>query len=186
MKVKSEAGFTYIDVMCAMVILTVGILALLSAIAGGVLQSNAQQQQLNAKQIAASTMESIMSVKETADPLRRLGWNAVGNVGSNPDGAGGFSGIFLNGLQPVRADAGPDQTFGTNDDNGAVIAGTQRRIVITDQCDLDRPSPAPTCATPGTFPIMIRLVQVTITYSVGTIQRQEVSTTVLTNYAAAN
>ena len=133
MKVKSEAGFTYIDVMCAIVILTVGILALLSAIAGGVLQSNAQQQQLNAKQIATSTMESIMSVKETADPLRRLGWNAVGSVDSNPDGAGGFSGIFLNGLQPVRVGAGLDQVFGTADDDGAAFAGMQRRIVITDQ-----------------------------------------------------
>ena len=78
MKVKSEAGFTYIDVMVAVVILLVGILALMSAITGAVFQTKGQEYQLSAKQIATSTMESIMSVKET-DPLR-LGWNKVGNI----------------------------------------------------------------------------------------------------------
>ncbi len=184
MKVKSEAGFTYIDVMIAIVILTVGILALLSAITGAVFQSKAQEQQLNAKQIATSTMESIMSVKETADPLRRLGWNAIGNVGSNPDAGGVNRGIFLTGVQPITIDAGPDEVLGTADDTGAAVAGLQRQIVITDQCDPDRPSP--NCTTPGDFAVRIRLVQVTVTYFVGSIQRQEVLTTVLTDYAVTN
>lgn len=184
MKVKSEAGFTYIDTMIAIIILTVGILALLSAISGAIFQAKAQEQQLNAKQIATSTMESIMAVKETADPLRRVGWNAVGNVGSNPNGSGGFSGIFLNGVHSVRTNAGPDQVLGTGDDTGDVAAGLQRQIVITDICDPDRPSA--NCATPGPFPVMIRSVQVTFTYFVGAVQRQEVLTTVLTNYAANN
>ena len=77
MREKSEAGFSYIDVMCAVVILLVGILALMSAITGAVFQSKAQQQQLAAKQVGNSTIESVMSVKET----NRLGWIRVGNVG---------------------------------------------------------------------------------------------------------
>lgn len=184
MKDKLEAGFSYIDVMCAIVILLVGILALLSAISGAVFQSKAQEQQLNAKQISSSTMESIMSVKETdrRDILVRFGWTRVGNIGSNLDGLGNPQGIFLNGFQPVLTNAGPDQVIGTADDNGPVVAGYQRRIVITDQCDADRPSA--NCVPPGTFPVRIRSVQVTITYFVGAIQRQEVLTTVLTNYAA--
>src|SRR5882757_5653564 len=99
---KSEAGFSYIDVMIGIVILMVGILALMSGIAGSVLQTRAQEQQLLAKQIAGSTMESIMSVKET-DPTR-LGWNAVGNVGTNPDANGVPQGIFVTGFQPVKLD----------------------------------------------------------------------------------
>ncbi len=183
---KFEAGFTYIDVMIGIVILLVGILALLSAITGAVVQSRGQEQQMNAKQIAASTLESIMSVKETAVTSAatvQLGWQSVGNVGTNPDPISGLpQGIFVTGLNPVYADFGDDQIIGTADDTGTAIPGFQRRIVITDLCDPDRPSAIPDCATQGTFPVRMRSIVVTVTYSVGTIQRQEQMTTVLTDY----
>src|SRR3954468_11234993 len=111
MKNGSEAGFSYIDVMIALVILLVGVLALLSGISGSILQARSHEQQLLAKQVATSTMESIMSVKET-DPLR-MGWDAVGNVGSNPDENGVPQGIFLTGWQPVEMDPGLDEVIGT-------------------------------------------------------------------------
>ena len=183
MKRKSEAGFSYIDVMIALVILMVGILALLSGISGSILQSRGQEQQLLAKQIATSTMESIMSVKET-DPTR-LGWPAIGNVGSNPDASGVNQGIFVTGFQPVTLDAGPDEVIGTADDTGTVVQGLQRRVVINDVCDPDRPSPI-ICNPPGLYAIRIRSVAVTITYNVGALQRQEQLLTVLTNYAVTN
>jgi type II secretory pathway pseudopilin PulG len=183
MKVKLEKGFSYIDVMIAVVVLLVGILALLSAITGAVFQSRGQEQQLNAKQVATSTMESIMSVKETTDLVGQLGWIRIGNVGSNPNAAGANQGIFVTGFQNVRTDAGPDEVIGTADDAGAQVPGFQRRIVITDECDATRPSfnCVPVPAVP--FPVKIRSVQVTVTYFVGTVQRQEVLTTVLTDYA---
>jgi len=181
MRSSSESGFSYIDVMIALVILMVGILALLSGLSGSILQARGHEQQLLAKQVATSTMESILSVKET-DPAR-LGWNAIGNVGSNPVN-GVPQGVFVTGLQPVLQNAGPDEVLGTADDNGVQIAGLQRRIVITDVCDPDRPSPI--CTPPGTSAIRIRSVQVTVTYNVGAIQRQEVLTTVLTDYAVVN
>lgn len=183
MREKSENGFSYIDVMIALVILMVGILALLSAITASVLMSKSQERQLAAKQIATSTMESIMSVKETSD-ASRLGWIAVGNVGTNPDADGTFRGIFMNGFQEVSADAGPDEVVGTADDSGAVIAELQREIVITDICDPQRPSY--NCPIPGTLPVKFRAVQVTITYFAGPVQRQEILSTVLTDYAVAN
>lgn len=188
MKAETEAGFTYIDVMIAIVILLVGILALLSAITGAVLQSRGQEEQLIAKQIAASAMESIMAVKETTnDPETpaddRLGWNAVGNVGTNPVG-GVNMGIFTTGFQPVRLNAGPDEVIGTPDDNGTVVAGFQRRIVIRDECDANRPSA--NCNPAGTYAVKVRSVEITVTYFVGTIQRQEQIVTVLTDYVLAN
>ncbi len=179
MKRKLEAGFSYIDVMIALVILMVGILALLSGISGSILQARGQEQQLLAKQYATSAMESIMSVKET-DPAR-LGWNAIGNVGSNPNPTGTPQGIFVTGFQPVRLDAGPDEVIGTADDTGTVVQGLSRQIVITDICDPDRPSPI-ICSPPGTLPVRMRSVTVTITYDVGALQRQETLVTVLTNY----
>ncbi len=178
MKVNDEAGFTYIDVMVAVVILLVGILALLSAITGSVFQTKGQEYQLNAKQIATSTMESIMSVKETTDPSR-LGWNSVGNICTGSP-CPVPQGIFPTGFQSVRTDAGPDQIIGTADDTGTVVPGLQRRIVITDVCDPDRPSY--NCNPIGTLPIKIRSVQVTVTYFVGAIKRQEVLATVLSSY----
>lgn len=182
MKRNSEAGFSYIDVMIALVILMVGVLAMLSGISASILQSKGQEQQTLAKQIATSTMESIMSVKET-DPAR-LGWKSVGNVGSNPNEVNVPQGIFVTGFQPVFLNAGPDEVIGTADDNGSLVSQLQRRIVITDICDPDRPSPI--CPSPGLAAIRMRSVQVTITYNVGGIQRQEQLVTVLTDYAVDN
>ena len=179
MKENSSAGFSYVDVMIAVVILMVGILALLSGISGAVVQSRSQSAQLQAKQIAASTMESIMSLKET-DP-NRLGWITVGNVGNNFDVNGIPRGLFVNGEQPVRVDAGPDEVLATADDTGAVIPNVTRQIVIRDECDPDRPSY--NCPTPGTENVRIRTVEITITYLIGQVRRQEILTTVLTDYA---
>lgn len=181
MSQKSENGFSYIEVMIAIVIMTFGILELLSGITGAIVLSRGQQQQITAKHIAATTLESIMAVKET-DPVR-MGWIAVGNIGSNPNTAGVNQGIFVTGFQNVRTDAGPDEVVGTNDDTGAVIPGYQREIVITDQCDVDRPSS--NCPTPGTWPVKIRTVRITVRYFVGTIQRNEEILTVLTDYSVA-
>lgn len=185
MKGNTENGFSYIDVMIAIVILMIGVLALLSAMSGAMILSRGQEQQLNAKQFAASTMESIMSAKETVprplDPTP-LGWSAIGNVGSNPAPVTLLpQGVFVNGVRAVNANPGPDEIWGTIDDSGPTVDGLTRQIVITDLCDPDRPSTA--CPIPGVFPVRNRLVTVTINYFAGTLPRQEVLTTVLTDYA---
>ncbi|HMQ03958.1 MAG TPA: hypothetical protein PKD26_08580 [Pyrinomonadaceae bacterium] len=182
MRSSSSAGFTYIDVMIAVVILMVGILALLSGITGAIVQSRSQEAQLGAKQIAASTMESIMSLKET-DP-NRLGWITIGNIGSNLDSTGTPRGIFLNGERIVREDPGPDEVIGTSDDTGPIVPNVTRQIVITDECDPDRPSY--NCPTPGTNDVKIRSVEVRVTYLIGQMRRQEVLRTVLTDYAVVD
>lgn len=178
MNSNDQSGFSYVDVMIAIVILMVGILALMAGIAGGVIQSRGQQQQMLAKQVAASTMESIMSVKET-DPAR-LGWDAVGNVGSNMVG-GIPRGIFVSGMQDVMPNAGADEIIGTVDDNGTPLVSMQRQIIITDQCDPERPSY--NCPIPGTSKVRVRTVQVVVRYFVGALSREERLTTVLTDYA---
>lgn len=178
MRVKDQSGFSYIDVMIAIVLLMVGVLALMSAIAGAMIQSKGQQQQIVAKEVAASTMESIMSVKET-DPAR-LGWDAVGNVGSNIVN-GVPKGIFVTGMQNVLPNAGPDNIIGTADDTGTPMSAMQRQITITDQCDPERPSY--NCPTPGLSKVRIRAVEVRVRYFVGAIAREETLTTVMTDYA---
>jgi type II secretory pathway pseudopilin PulG len=176
---RQDAGFSYIDVMVAMVILLVGILGLLSGISASILQSKGQQQQLTARHIVATTMESIMSAKET-DP-DRLGWKAIGNVGSNVDDLGVARGVFVTGYRQVLSGAGADEVLGTADDSGAATTGYQREIVITDVCDPDRPSA--NCPTPGIWSVRLRTVVITVRYYVGQMQREEKLTTVLTDYA---
>ena len=178
----NQSGFTYIDVIIALVVLMVGVLALLSGITASVLQTKGQEQQTVAKQVAASAMESIMSVKET-DPAR-LGWTAVGNVGSNVDSAGVPHGIFLTGPQPVYLDPGPDEVIGTADDTGPQVPLVSRQIAIADICDPERPSSI--CSPPGTAAIRMRSVTVTVNYTVAGRQRQEKLVTVLTDYGASN
>ena len=179
MSIKSESGFSYIDTMIAIVILMVGIMALMAGMSAAVISTRGQGQQMIARQVAASTMESIMSVKET-DP-DRLGWDAVGNIGSNPVG-GVPKGIFLVGMQNVLPDAGPDEILGTADDTGTPMPSMQREIIISDICDTDRPSY--NCPTPGTARVRWRSVQINVRYFVGSLPRTETITTVLTDYSA--
>lgn len=175
---SGEEGFSYIDVLIALVIFMIGIVGYLTAMSAGILMSRGQQYQLTARHIAATTMESIMAAKET-DPAR-LGWDAVGNVGSNVVN-GVPRGIFLTGQHQAMANAGPDEVVGTADDNGGALAGYTRTITITDICDPDRPSY--NCPTPGAWPIRMRSVRITINYFVGTAPRTETIATVLTDYS---
>ncbi|MBA3439778.1 MAG: hypothetical protein H0T92_07910 [Pyrinomonadaceae bacterium] len=164
-----ERGFTYLDVLVGMMILSVGIMALAAAVTGAVVRSRELEQQLIAKQHAASTLESIFSARD----LETLGWDAVGNVGTNIV-TGVARGIFLTGQQPIEPDPGADRIVGTADDTGSAVGGFQRQITITDINDPQRPSPP--------NPIMMREVRVIIFYQAGTIWRQEAVSTVAANY----
>jgi type II secretory pathway pseudopilin PulG len=171
---KNQAGFSYIDVLIAITLLMIGLLALVAAVTASVIQSRAGEQNLIAKQYAASTLEAIFSSRD----IGVLGWDAVGNVGSNTVG-GVPKGVFVVGRQPVYPDDGADNIAGTADDTGTAVKGFDRQIVITDLCDPDRPSP--NCSPAGTYGVMLRKVEVTIYYQVTGGWRQEKSTTIITN-----
>jgi hypothetical protein len=179
--IKNEAGFSYIDLMVAMVVLMVGILGLTGAITVNLIRSYETDSQLIAKQYALASIESIFSAKEIAMPGGVEGWDSIGNVGNNiVDGVP--KGIFFNGFTPIRADQGWDGVVGTADDacatgTGCVTAGHPtntsteakgflRRIVITD-----------VAGQPGK-----RRVEVTIRYSVTRAFREEKMATLITTY----
>ncbi len=179
---KNEAGFSYIDLMVAMVILMVGILGLTGAITVNLIRSYETDSQLLAKQYALSTTESIFSAREIAAPGSVEGWDSIGNVGSNiVDGVP--KGIFLSGFNPIRAEEGWDGVVGTADD--ACASGTSctsggghpnnsspeakgflRRIVITDVLN-----------APGK-----RRIEVTIRYAVSRTYREEKMSTLVASY----
>jgi len=64
MKSKNQAGFTYIEVMVAIVILTIGIMAQLSALSLSMLRATESEKRTEARQLASSAIESIFSARD--------------------------------------------------------------------------------------------------------------------------
>lgn len=183
---QSENGFSYIDVMIAVIILMIGVIALAATLTANLVRSFETEKQIIAKQTAVSTIESIMSARDIRRDGVIEGWATVANVDpGNPNS----SGIFLNGWTPIREDLGLDGVAGTADDacpansfcdgNGnqntsPELPGFQRQIVITDVNDPERPTP------PNR--IMRKRIDITIRYNINQVTRQQVVSTMLTDY----
>lgn len=189
---SNSSGFSYIDVMCAIVILMVGILAMVSALMANLVRSYESEKRVVAKQMALSTIESIISAKEIERPGVIDGWLSIRNV-IEPPPAGEPNGIFLPGWNPVREEQGWDGVAGTIDDAcaatgpcvvtgrttnaSAVVEGFDRLITITDVEDPERPAPNP---------IKRRRVDVQIRYYTGQLQETRSASTIVTDYATEN
>lgn len=101
-----ERGFSLVEVMISIVILTIGLLSLLGVFGLSMAATQTSQQDMIAKQLANECLESIMTARDTS----QLTWASIQNVA---DG-----GIFLNGYQNMSP-AGPDGILGTADDDYA-------------------------------------------------------------------
>ena len=108
----SAAGFSLIELMVSMGILTVGVLSLAGALTAGVRTISGSSARLIAREKAREAIESVHAARDTG----QLSWNNIRNV---PDG-----GIFLSGPQQLRQ-AGVDGIVNTSDD-GAAPYETQR------------------------------------------------------------
>ena len=104
-----QTGFTLIECMISMVILTIGALGLLSVFGVAVKATAASQGDLIARQLASETIESIYTARNTAE----ISWSQIQNVSNG--------GIFIDGLKPVKC-AGPDGILDTADDAACLEA----------------------------------------------------------------
>lgn len=138
-----DAGFTLIEVLISMCVLTIGMLSLLGVFGLAMSGTMTAQEDRIAKQLAQDAYESIYTARDTAN----VPWANIENV------AGGGTGIFVSGFQPIyqsgadaiigTADdaaagnqqfqlAGPDGIFGTADDIFVPLTNFQRQIAIVD------------------------------------------------------
>lgn len=175
---RSQTGFSYVDVMIAVTVLMVGVMAMLSAITSGMVMTTTSQQQLAAKQYALSTVEAIFSARDVNPDV--LGWDAIGNIGD----ATIPGGVFSSGDGPFYSTAGPDGIIGTaddsagpdgvvgNSDDSSPVDGFSREIVITNIPDPDRPGAA----------ISLRQLDVTVSYKLGNAQLRQTMTSYAANY----
>lgn len=171
------AGFTLVEVLVAMAILTGAALALAGALARSTQLLLSSQWQLLAKQKATEAIESVFTARDT----RVLRWAQVRNVRG---GSGADGGVFLDGPQPLRQSGpdglvnteddgdlealvlpGPDDILGTDDDERRVLDGFTREIEIRD-------------LGPN-----LRRLTVTIVYRVGAERRTYVLVTYVSSYA---
>src|SRR5215813_12759267 len=102
---SGQGGFTLLEVVISMVIVTIGLIALLGVMSLAMAATQSARQDMIARQIAQEALEAIITARETAD----ITWDQIQNIGPG-------NGIFVTGLQPV-SQAGADGIIGTADDS---------------------------------------------------------------------
>ncbi len=105
-KMKKQKGFTLLETMIAMAVLSFGILSLVAVFTQGLRASSSNQIQFIAQQKAQAAMETIFTARDT----HLLSWAQINNVSKG--------GVFLDGPQPMLA-PGVDGLIGTADDDAS-------------------------------------------------------------------
>lgn len=100
---RKDEGFSLIEVMIAIVVMSVGLLAVIASLATAMAYTQSAEEDLIARQKALEAMESIYTARNS----QQIPFSAVANVSNG--------GIFLNGAQPMKC-AGPDGLVNTGDD----------------------------------------------------------------------
>ncbi len=137
---RSEAGFTLIEALMAMLVLTVALMALAQVLYFGLSVAATSSPNLVAREKAREAIESVHTARDTHTIL----WGDIRNVDA-PAGCGeGMVGVaadnadngFLNGELEMLA-PGPDGLVNTADDEGAeMIPGPDGRFGTDDDIPL--------------------------------------------------
>jgi len=106
---NADRGFTLIEVMIAIVVMSVGLLAVIASLATAVAATQSSEEDLIARQKALEAMESIYTARNS----QQIPFSSVANVSNG--------GIFLNGAQALKC-AGPDGLVNTGDDVNCTTA----------------------------------------------------------------
>lgn len=143
---RGEAGFSLVEAVVAILVITIGLIGTAAAITYSLKFSLISRNVTNSKLIATAMLEEIDSLRTT----RRLDFQQIANVGQvdNSTSANTFNGFStgfkeisltpgpdgVNGTDDDLVDAGADGVYGTADDikNPALVrSGYMRQITIT-------------------------------------------------------
>jgi prepilin-type N-terminal cleavage/methylation domain-containing protein len=102
-KLRTQRGFTLVEVMIAIVIMTIGMLAVMASFATAITATASAQEDLIARHKALDAMESIYTARNS----QQLPFTSLQNIAAG--------GIFEPGALPLKC-AGPDGIVGTADD----------------------------------------------------------------------
>jgi prepilin-type N-terminal cleavage/methylation domain-containing protein len=102
-RASGQKGFSLIECVISMAVLTIGALGLLGVFGVAVKATAASQGDLIARQLASETIEGIYTARNTSE----ISWAQIQNVSNG--------GIFIDGFTTVKC-AGPDGILDTADD----------------------------------------------------------------------
>jgi prepilin-type N-terminal cleavage/methylation domain-containing protein len=170
-----EAGFTLIEAIVAMVVLTIGLLGLAQVFYLGMMHVSTSSSNLIAREKAREAVESVHTARDT----QTLTWAQVRNVSAGGvfvDGAvnmglPGPDGLINTaddvGVETLR-EPGPDGVLGNTDDIQTPLNTFRRRVQILDLAPVNPD---------------LREIRVTITYNVGPAQRTYVLRTFISSFS---
>jgi prepilin-type N-terminal cleavage/methylation domain-containing protein len=165
-KSRRHAGFTLLEAMISIVILSVGVLSLAGVYAQGIFYASLSQYDYVAEKKAEQAVEAIF----TARDIKQLTWASIQNVAQG--------GVFLNGAQPMLV-PGSDGLVGTVTDESSTqeyitigpgpdgVLGTSDDILV----NLNPWMTRTIAITAVSGETNLRMITVTINYQVGTINR---------------
>ena len=163
---RRHAGFTLLEAMISIFVLTFGVLSLAAVYAQGIFFASLSQYDYVAEKKAEQAVEAIF----TARDIKQLTWSSIQNVSNN--------GVFLDGAQPILV-PGTDGLVGTGTDSGSAhefitigpgpdgILGTADDQVI----DLNPWMTRTIAISAVNSETNLRMITVTINYQVGKMNR---------------
>ncbi len=158
-----QRGFSLIEVMVAMFILTAGLLPLAGLFAMGVQRMTASTPQLLAREKAREAIESVHAARDTG----QASWATIQN-----DSVTG--GVFLTGAQPIKA-PGNDGLVNTSDDGATEIpVGEMTREIDISPLNVDGTA---------TVDLNLREVRVIVRYAVGSTWFTYTLTTYISSFS---
>ena len=180
---RSDSGFSLLEMVVAITLLTVGLLGVASAIGYAIVASNHGRSVTNTKLIAVSMLEQMETLRDT----NNLMFGQIANVGQvNNNGAVKTFMGFQPGFQQVSINPGPDGIFGTSDD--LIDAGADGTFGTSD--DFVNPSFALVGVTRQVqitnLSSKLKKIQVTVDYSVTGGTRQLLVTGYLNDNSTAS
>jgi type II secretory pathway pseudopilin PulG len=179
---QSEAGFSLLEMVVAITLLTFGLLGAAQAIGYAMVASNHGRSITNTKLLAVSILEQMETLRDT----NQLTFGQIANAGfvNNGGAVKAFAG-FQPGFQQVSTNPGPDGIFGTADD--LIDAGTDGKFGTAD--DFVNPNFAVVGVTRQIqitdLSATLKKVQVTIRYSVNGGSQQLVAISYLHDNSTA-
>jgi len=166
MQKKKESGFSLIETMFAIMVLSFGVLSLAAVLASGIAYMNSSQSDFIAQQKASEAVESIFTARDSGALLFAQIQN-VSNLGIFSDGPQKLCDPGLDGIVGTGDDdctkpdciqtPGPDGILGTADDVCMPLSTFTRTIAITTNVGGDA---------------NLRQITVTMNYTSGRFARQ--------------
>ena len=166
---KASRGFTLVEVIISIVVMTVGIVGLLAAFAASLATLQQSREDSIARQEAQQFIEGVYAARNSG----AISFSNLQNQSQDP-----VNGFFKDGMQPANQ-AGPDGLMNTNDDLASLEVGPdgqpltlQRQIVFNPFFLSDGVTVNPN----------LRGITITIQYGAGSMRRTYKEVTYISSY----